>query len=372
MIPSVIQPFARLFADPLARLQAALAIVSSVLLCGAAAPVAPHDDAPRSPLDSTAARPMYGGAPSFFSRDFADPFVLRVGDAYFAFATGAGSTHVQAASSADLATWTFLGDALPRLPEWASSDAGLTWAPSVLRRGDRFVLYYTARSRASGFQCISRATAATAEGPYVDDSAQALVCPVAGEAREHGLCGAIDPSPFVDADGSAVLLWKSDENSAACRTAPRLWSQRLRPDGLALEGPPVPLLAADRAWEQPIVEGPSMVVHGGTYYLFYSANEYETANYAIGYATCATPRGPCTKRTLDGPIRASAGTALGPGGQEFFDDGSGGTRVAYHAWTAPLTTYREGGARTLHIGRLTFDRDVPSIDVRSGPEVAAE
>jgi len=306
--------------------------------------------------------------PDWWARDFADPFVLHAGGSYFAFATGSGKTHLQAMRSDDLTTWTSASDVLPHLPSWAVKNAALTWAPSVLPRGDRFVLYYTARDRASGFQCISRAMAATPGGPYTDDSQSALVCPVAGA---NALCGAIDPSPFVDADGTPYLLWKSDENAAACHGHPRLWSQRLRDDGLALEGERVELLAADRPWEQPIIEGPSMVAHAGRYYLFYSANEYETPRYSIGYATCESPLGPCTKQTLEAPLRASVGSALGPGGQEFFKDSAGRTRVAYHAWTAPMASYREGGARSLHLGQLVFEGDRPAIVDGAGPAIAA-
>src|SRR5688572_2476041 len=38
-------------------------------------------------------------------RDFPDPDVLRVGDAYYAYATNAGGVNVQAARSPDLVRW---------------------------------------------------------------------------------------------------------------------------------------------------------------------------------------------------------------------------------------------------------------------------
>src|SRR5690242_9045675 len=75
--------------------------------------------------------------------DFADPFVLYDDDGYWAYATGIGTTHVQVARSRDLTTWARVGDALPRLGAWAVPDEGLTWAPSVLRRDEGYVLYYT-------------------------------------------------------------------------------------------------------------------------------------------------------------------------------------------------------------------------------------
>jgi hypothetical protein len=285
------------------------------------------------------------------SGDFADPFVLPGPGAYYAFATGAQRLHLQVARSRDLAAWTLLGEALPELPPWALKAPGFTWAPSALARRDRYVLYYTTRDAVSGFQCISRALSSTPEGPYLDDSSQPLVCQVASNAP---FCGSIDPSPFVDSDGRPYLLWKSDENSARCRTAPRIWAQALTDDGLNLVGPAQTLLAVDQHWEDTIIEAPSMVLYGGRYLLFYSGNHYDTGNYAIGYATCPNLFGLCTKATLGVPYLTSVGAMGGPGGQEMFQDGEGAVWMAYHAWTTPKTSYRAGGARSLRLARMTF------------------
>jgi beta-xylosidase len=279
--------------------------------------------------------------------DFADPFMLQAGGSYYAFATGAEGQHLQVARSRDLKAWTPLRDPLPRLAAWARDTDGLTWAPSVLARADGYVLYYTTRDAASGFQCISRAVARQPAGPYVDRSARPMIC-------QTELCGSIDPSPFVDRDGAAYLLWKSDENSLACRTAPRIWSQRLSDDGRKLVGRPRALIERDRDWEGQIVEGPSMALHDGRYYLFYSANWYASSEYAIGYATCDGPTGGCTKVTVGAPFLASSGPALGPGGQELFTGADGALWMAYHAWTAPRTTYAQGGARSLRLARIDF------------------
>ena len=290
--------------------------------------------------------------------DFADPFVLREGADYYAFATGAEGKHLQVARSSDLKSWTALGDPLPRLPAWASRAYGLTWAPSVLERPGGYVLYYSTRDVASGFQCISRATSRAPEGPFEDVSIRPFVCQSSGQTA---MCGSIDPSPFVDADGAAYLLWKSDENGAPCHASSHLWSQRLNDDGLDLVGDPKALITADRAWEAELIEGPSMWLHGGKYYLFYSANRYESARYAVGYATCEGPRGPCIKRTTDAPFLHSGEGALGPGGEELFTDTAGGAWMAYHAWSAPDASYAEGGARSLRLAPLRFDGADPVI-----------
>jgi beta-xylosidase len=293
-----------------------------------------------------------------FRADFADPFVLRDEARYYAFATNANGRNVRAATSNDLSTWTELPDALPVLPAWAMAHASLTWAPSVLRRGSSFVLYYTARSIAAGFQCIGRAVAATAAGPYVDDSADPFICQV---TAPQALCGSIDPSPFVDENGDAYLLWKSDENATACGGDARLWIQRLGVDGISLLDAPMELLKRDRSWEAPLIEGPSMVKSGDRYFLFYSANWWESPNYGIGYAICSTPHGPCSKKTLDAPLVQSTGDALGPGGQELFTDVNGKLWMAYHAWSAPIVGYTNGGARSLRIDRLDLASGKPLL-----------
>lgn len=296
-----------------------------------------------------------------FAQDFPDPFVLREGDRYYAYATNAGGKNVRTLTSSDLAVWTEVADALPTLGSWAKPNASLTWAPSVLARSGGYVLYYTARHVASGFQCIGTATSASPTGPFVDKSSQPFICQV---TEPSALCGSIDASPFVDTNGDAYLLWKSDENAAACAGNARLWTQRLGVDGISLLGIPTELLVRDRPWEHPLIEGPSMVKIGSGYFLFYSANWYESANYGIGYATCSTPLGPCEKHTQDGPLVGSSGEVLGPGGQEFFTDTKGRIWMAYHAWSSPLVGYDQGGARTLRIDPIDFTDGIPKL---SGP-----
>lgn len=304
-----------------------------------------------------------GGALS--ERDFADPFVLRAGETYFAYATNRDDSNVQVARSRDLSSWELLPDALPRLPTWAAARQGLTWAPSVLQRGDRFVLYYTARHVASGFQCISRAVADRPEGPFRDESPAPFVCQVEGETR---FCGSIDPSPFVDPKGAVYLLWKSDENATACRGTSRIWAQAMTGDGLELTGDAKELTALDAPWEGPLLEGPSMIAAGGRYFLFYSANWWESDRYAIGYATCETALGPCRKQTGKEPFAKTAGKLFGPGGQEFFTDALGQTWMAFHAWTSAKTSYALGGVRALHFAMVEFADATPKL-TRGWPRV---
>src|SRR5205814_9154733 len=83
-------------------------------------------------------------------RNFADPFILKVGTTYYGYATGDGADNIQVEKSSDLVHWSRLPDALPDRPAWQPSSTGLTWAPDVAKIGDTFVMYHTARHAHTG------------------------------------------------------------------------------------------------------------------------------------------------------------------------------------------------------------------------------
>ncbi len=304
---------------------------------------------PPVPLAAPAAAPAPPLAPRFVGqvtrvadRDLPDPFVLHVGATWWLYATGSGAGNLQVSSSSDLATWGPSSDPLPALPGWAAP--GFTWAPAVLPRGDRYVLYYSVRDAALSRQCISAAVAATPAGPFVDASAGPMIC-----QTTNG--GSIDPSPFVDADGTPYLLWKSEDNALGTRT--RIGGQRLSDDGLSLVGPRPAMLSASARWEDGVVEGPAMVAVGGRYYLFYGANHWDTPGAAIGYAVCAGPLGPCANRSVGHAWFSGQGPIVGPSGPDPFVGPDGSVRLAFHAWATAADGSR---VRALWIGTLAFDR----------------
>jgi beta-xylosidase len=262
--------------------------------------------------DAGPARAAGAVRPPVIETDFPDPAIVGDGlGTYYLFSTNVfvpGQTiNVPVERSSDMSTWTYIADALPTLGRWASP--GLTWAPGVARFGATWTLYYTALDIGSGRQCIGVATSSSPTGPFVDGRAAPLVC----QLTEGG---SIDPSPYVDGAGNAWLSWKSDGNAVGRVT--RLWSQRLSANGLTLTGSATPILTEDRPWENGIIEAPSMLTAGGILWLFYSAGPYDAASYATGIATCASPSGPCTKQTTDGPWMSGPATGTtGPGG-EFF------------------------------------------------------
>jgi len=285
-----------------------------------------------------------------YSGDFPDPFVLRADDRYYAYATQRGRLAIQVMRSKNLSDWSRPREALPELPSWA--DAGHTWAPAVLARPQGYVLYYSVRHRASGLQCISVAVAVSPDGPFVDRSSEPLIF----QPRRGG---SIDPSPFVDDDRRAYLVWKSDDNALGRPTS--LWGARLRADGLGLDGRKTELLSQDAAWETPVIEGPAIVRAGDTYYLFYGGAWWESSRASIGYAAADKPLGPYGKATRREPWLSSRRAAAGPSGPHFFTDADGAMWMAYHAWKPGRVGYADGGVRSLWLDRIRFTADRPVL-----------
>ncbi len=294
--------------------------------------------------------------------DYADPFMLAEGDGLYVYATNTKDANIPVLQldTGNIFDAEYLGDALPVLPSWTVK--GYQWAPSVWARPDgRFVMYYSTPAPSPGFaqprrECISRAIASAPGGPFTDDSTGPFICPL-----DQG--GAIDPSIFVDGD-TPYLLWKSDGD--CCNLPTTIYSQKLTPDGLATAGPANRLIGADQAWENGIVEGPSMVKDGSDYDLFYSANDWDSANYAVGFAICRSVTGPCTKPT-DSPWMRSAQDYSGPGGEEFFE-APGGVWMVHHGFL-PGQAGTPGGQRRLYLDELQF-KDGNPMPVRTGAQEA--
>lgn len=286
-------------------------------------------------------------------QDFPDPDALKVGDMYYVYATGNGEAEVsvQVARSADLVTWQLLPDAMPVFAPWAEEEHGLVWAPEVITSADgqTYLLYFTARVASSNTQCIGVATSAAPEGPFTAAGDEPLIC-----QRAQG--GSIDASSFVDDDGTRYLLWKNDGN--CCGGTTWIYLQPVSADGLTLEGEPTQLLRNDKRWEGPLIEAPTLWKHEGRYYLFYSANDYNSTRYAVGYASAETLLGPYAK--ADEPLVVSdlKNAVVGPGGQDIVLDPDGDSWMLYHSWGP--------GYRTLNANELRWQGDQPVLNGPSG------
>jgi Glycosyl hydrolases family 43 len=280
-------------------------------------------------------------------QDQGDPFILDTGSQYYLYASQGSPSgpNVPVQSGAAVGNWGPVTDALPQLPAWAG--VGFTWAPDVHRFGSSYVLYFTAAVNGANpaTECIGDATGSTPAGPFVAQP-NPFIC-------QTGDGGSIDPRVFTDADGSEWMVWKSDQNTGGSPVPTVIWTQRLSSDGLTLIGSPTQIFTPDEPWQGTIVEAPDLVLVGGKYWLFYSANWFDQPAYGIGAASCAGPQGPCQDLSTQ-PLVSSNLQGIGPGEESVFV-GRNGIWMLYNPW------------RSLAPTQLTPPRPVAIVSLGFGP-----
>lgn len=297
------------------------------------------------------AEPAYDGY-------FADPFLLATEGGYVAYGssepfTGSGGAF-QALTSPDLRTWRSAGTVL-------TVDATIgtdVWAPEVLHAENAWWMYYSA-----GFGIADHhlrvATASSPLGPFVD-------CGVDLTPDESF---AIDPHPFVDADGSRFLFYARDVLDAD-RPGTHLAMRRMR-SFTELDADAVAVLAPNADWQRYernrsmygrtldwyTLEGPTVVRRNGRYALLYSGGSWEGPDYGVSYAVADSLSGPWSHASEDVPLVLS--TALtgqaGPGHNSVLRLQDDSFVTAYHSWDAERTR------RRMHISTLTWDGTRPLV-----------
>lgn len=284
--------------------------------------------------------------------DAPDPHIMRVGATYYLYTTNSGPQHVPMRTSTDLVNWSDPIDALPVMADWAT--AYDVWAPAATYTDGRYVLWYSAILGAT--HCIDRAIASGPAGPFRVLGDDPFFC------QNLGSTHVIDPYPFQAPDGSQYLYWADDSSPHVIMGA------ALDASGLNMVGTPQRLTAPSAPWEGRQVENPAMIAAGAGFQLYYSANDWNSRNYATGYLNCLTPLGPCTKATLTRPFLATKGSVISPGGMSFFTTTTGEQWMAYHAWDNTVG-YRQGGQRSLHVEPFELHGNEPVVPNR--PPVAA-
>jgi beta-xylosidase len=284
------------------------------------------------------------GAPQLvYDGDFPDPSVLDAGGVFYAYSTNSGAANLPVIASNDLLHWRALGDGMAFLPSWAVRISGFTWAPAVVAApGGGYEAFFSTLDT-NGQECLGRASAPAPSGPFLDTSSSPLVC-----SDEQG---AIDPSLFRASTGD-YLIWKADTGS---HRAGEIFAQQLNASDTALIGSPVLLLTADQGWEGGIVEGPSLADVGGHDFLFFSANRWDTDEYAIGMTSCTSPLGPCAQSRTD-VVEASEPGMIGPGGPDVFSTATH-MYLAFSAWTGGAPG-APGSRRALFLSTLATSASV--------------
>ena len=326
-------------------------------------------------------------------RNFPDPSILAAGSQFYGFSsnsTGANGVNIGIIASPDLYNWVNpytgvaattsagTGDALPTPPTWARTrnQGGGFWAPSAIRLGSRYVLYYAARHKSVSSTrpgwCIGYAVSSRPEGPYTASNRPLLCRLTARNGSSSSVTGtpatnqgSIDPQVYTAA-GRVYLHFKALDSPT------QLWGIRLQADGRRVSGAARALVsvpARSPIWEYSprerftVLENPAMDYNasarssGFPYYLYYSGGDWQSSRYGTGIAACRSPLGPCGRVTTEEPWMASRRTASGPGGLSHFRVGTAHW-VAYHSWEKGAPS---GNGRRMHVEPLGYDGFTPVL-----------
>ena len=170
-----------------------------------------------------------------FGQDAPDPDVVATDTGYYAYTTGTTwGNHIGILTSdSPTSGWHTLNPAVRvvgvpgvRREPRARAVAGEQHAECTgrLRARRPWVMFYAAQSKVTRQCCLSIATAAAPQGPFVDQSGtQPWLC-------LDAFGGVTDPSPFVDSDGHAWLYFKTSTGSTM--DPARLWAAPLDATGL--------------------------------------------------------------------------------------------------------------------------------------------
>ena len=236
-----------------------------------------------------------------------DPSVFYddVTEKYYAF-----GTHFAVASSPDLISWTqeatdgqyeklyskaaYLHNnvnwpqALKPILEVVDPDSSIstTWAPDVMKIGDRYYMYFSITSGfGSNKSAIGRVSASKVLGPY---SGAEMIVYSEGTSKDEPNC--IDPELFYDAEGKLWMVYGSHYGG--------IFIKELDKNGL-------PVVSdrnnenyyGTRVWKGggTVVEGPFVFYNAETeyYYLMTTYGDLQT-NYNMRVARSKTPDGPYT------------------------------------------------------------------------------
>lgn len=235
----------------------------------------------------------------------ADPTIFLYKGLYYLYGTNsrAADKGIRVFISSNLKTWqtakTFYPEGYALKKPESFGTAGF-WAPQVLYDNNKFYMAYVANEH------IAIAQSDSPMGPFIAKN------PLSFEQKN------IDPFIFTDDDGKKYLFHVDISEGN------RIFVAELNDELSAIKPSTNKLcISATEIWETKkdhVVEGPTVIKHNGLYYLIYSANNFISPYYAVGYATSSKVYGPW-KKNESNPILSIKNTGeSGSGhGDIFFD-----------------------------------------------------
>lgn len=284
----------------------------------------------------------------------ADPTIFYHQGVYYLYGTGDDAATNQGFvvyTSKDLKTWSGAvgashGYALKKGDAFGSTGF---WAPQVFYYQHKFYMSYTADEH------IAIATSDSPLGPFKQEVKQ----PIIPERRN------IDSYVFMDDDGKKYLyhVIVADGGNRIYVAELKADLSGIKPETLAK------CIEADAAWENTekaawtVTEGPTVVKQNGLYYLVYSANDFRSKDYAVGYAVSTSPLGPW-KKYEGNPLLSRQHTGKpGSGHGDLFKDAKGNWRYVFHSH---LSNSKVGPRKTALVKVLMPSDGLPAMQFDAG------
>lgn len=201
-------------------------------------------------------------------------------------------------STADMVNWTDHGAALP-LSEFTWANPGTAWASQCIRRGNYYYWYVCCTPKGQSANVIGVGVSDSPTGPFRDRVRKPLI---------SGGWGYIDPSPFIDDDGTAYLVF-GNPGCFIAKLGTKMLSYdktftisgnhvRKEQEGIwefiqdeeSFGGPKdIPEGKNNSDYKDLYEEGPWLMKRNGIYYLMYAAGGVPEH---ISYSTSDKPTGP--------------------------------------------------------------------------------
>ncbi|RZK79249.1 MAG: beta-xylosidase [Pedobacter sp.] len=246
----------------------------------------------------------------------ADPAIMLDKGTYYLYGTSSDEGF-EVFQSADLKNWVGpagknTGFALSKGEAFGTK---WFWAPQIFSHKGLYYMAYTANEQ------IAIATSNTPLGPFKQNTLKAL----------SGTGNQIDPFIYFDDNGKVYLY------HVKLQKGNRIFVVEMKADlSDIIAGTEKECISGTEHWENtektdwPVTEGPTVLKRNGLYYLIYSANDFRSKDYSVGYATSSTPVGPWKKYSGNPIISRSQLNLNGTGHGDIFFDKDGKMKYVMH------------------------------------------
>lgn len=301
--------------------------------------------------------------------DMHDPVMAFDNGRYYIFSTGFG---IGLISSADMKTWRPEKSPLDPIPEWAQKIVpaykGHTWAPDIIKMGDRWYLYYSCSTFGKNISAIGVAVNRTldpASPDYRWEDLGMVVRSVPGVTDWN----AIDPNVIIDSEGNPWLTFGSFWDG--------IQLVRLEKDMKTTVGEPVTIARRKTAdtvehgggeANDNAIEAPFIIFRDGWYYLF-ASHDYCCRGKDSDYKTVVG-----RSREVQGPYLDKEGKDMALGGGSLLATGNDRYSGVGHCcvydfdgkWIFGAHAYDKTlrGASKLFLRPIRWENDWPVIEDR--------